>query len=281
MSATGASGSRRTIWWDLNALTPERISSYGLNVLNAGDQAVLRARLDSAAARARGFDKLPYASFPASLTVAQSRGLHPHFGNIPLRLAPLGKTWYDSLQMRVTRRYSHGLTLTGAFTWSKTLTMGAEDFDGGGVFNDVSNRRNQKALSSGDLPYSFVTSFSYRLPRLGQNRVVRSALGDWTISGVLQYTSGALIQVPGAQSNLSQYLFRNTLSNRVSGQPLFLVDPNGPIDPNKEFVLNRPRGCIRRREWGLLGPLLQRLPARRPPRVMELGRHCLWRSGKG
>ena len=55
----------------------------------------------------------------------------------------------------------------------------------------------------------------------------------------MRYSSGLPIQAPGAQNNLSTYLFRSTFSNRVPGQALFLKDLNCHcIDPNKELVLN-------------------------------------------
>jgi hypothetical protein len=130
------------------------------------------------------------------------------------------------------------LVLTGAFTWSKSLDLGAESSTGGGIINDVYNRNNQKALSVSDLPYVLVTTFTYRVPGVGPNRLVRQVTGDWTLSGLLTYESGSLIQVPAAQNNLSSLLFQSTLSNRVPGQPLYLTNINGPIDPNKQFVLN-------------------------------------------
>ena len=57
---------------NLNALSEDRLKSFGLDLHNATDQALLRARLDSAAALARGFSKLPYASYSPANTVAQS-----------------------------------------------------------------------------------------------------------------------------------------------------------------------------------------------------------------
>ena len=55
----------------------------------------------------------------------------------------------------------------------------------------------------------------------------------------VRYASGALIGSPGTQGNLSSLLFQSTRMNRVTGESLFLKDPNCRcIDPNSEFVLN-------------------------------------------
>jgi hypothetical protein len=50
-------------------------------------RALLRSPVNSATAAARGFDKLPYTGFPATLTVAQSPRPYPQFGDIPVHYA--------------------------------------------------------------------------------------------------------------------------------------------------------------------------------------------------
>ncbi len=37
----------------------------------------------------------------------------------------MGKTWYDSMQVKVTKRYSHGLQAHGNFTWAKGDVIGS------------------------------------------------------------------------------------------------------------------------------------------------------------
>jgi hypothetical protein len=171
-------------FWDLNALTPDRIASFGLNINNAADRTVLTSTVASAAAAARGI-KLPYAGFPTGQTVAQSLRPYPQFGNLVEMWAPLGDTWYDALQMKGTKRTSFGLSITAAYTRSKTLNVQAENYNGGGVINDQFNRPNLKALASQDLPNVFVISYTYVLPKIGQNKFVRGVVGGWTLSGVM------------------------------------------------------------------------------------------------
>ena len=36
---------------------------------------------------------------------------------------PLGKNWYDALQTRFTKRFSHGFTANANYTWSKTMAL--------------------------------------------------------------------------------------------------------------------------------------------------------------
>jgi hypothetical protein len=150
----------------------------------------------------------------------------------------LGKSWYDSLQTKVTKRSSHGLVGTAAFTWQNELATAGQA--GGASFaNDVYNYPVQKGLSGSSVPLAFVTSLSYTTPKVGSSRWMRAAIRDWSIGGIFRYQSGLPIQSPTANNGLSSLTFQSTFANRVPGQPLFLQDLNCHcFDPNKTFVLN-------------------------------------------
>ncbi|MCI0364408.1 MAG: hypothetical protein L0219_11025, partial [Phycisphaerales bacterium] len=215
-----------------NAITSERLRGFGLDISNAADQTLLRSRLDSAVAASRGFNRLPYAGYSPANTVAQSLRPFPQFGNLAVVGAPLGNTWYDSLQVKVTKRLSYGLDLLGTFTWQKELTTIVP-------VNDVFNRRNQKGISDQSEPYILVVAFNYRVPSVGPNKWLRAAIGGWTVGGILRYASGLPIPVPSSQNQLNGLLFQGTRMNRVQGEPLYQFDLNCHcFDPNKDFVLN-------------------------------------------
>jgi hypothetical protein len=231
----------RGAWWlsstldNYNALTPNMLAADGIDINNAADRAILRAQIGSTAA-GRFQNKLPYAGFPTTSTVAQSLRPYPQFssGLTPL-WAPQGRTWYDSLQLKVTKRYSHGLDVLYAFTWSKQLQMGTE----GGVINGIQNRDNNKTISGFGQPLVSVISVNYRLPAWGENKFLRYAVRDWAIGSTLSYASGLPILSPASTNNLSTLLYQSTFDIRVPGQPLFLKDLNCHcIDPTKDLVLN-------------------------------------------
>jgi hypothetical protein len=62
-------------------------------------------------------------------------------------------------------------------------------------------------------------------PVLSINKIVRAATGNWTFGGLLRYTSGMPIGVPGSTASLNSLIFQSTRMNRVPGQPLFLIRP--------------------------------------------------------
>src|ERR1051326_9184737 len=154
----------------------------------------------------------------------------------------MGKTWYDSLQTKLTKRLSHGLDLSYSFTWSKELQLGSESDAGGGLINDVFNRDTNKQLSSFSRPFWNILALNYTVPAWHVNPLVKYAVSDWTLGTTLQYGSGQPIPVPttaGNLTNLSQSLGRGTRAERIQGVPLFLTDLNCHcFDPAQTQVLN-------------------------------------------
>jgi hypothetical protein len=264
----------RGVWWSApllqdqayNALTLDDVKRAGLDMTNAGDRALLNTPISSPAVLAR-FPQLAnpnivYPGFPASQPLKQVLRPHPQWGaGIPPFLGPpLGDTWYDSLQAKLTQRFSHGVSVQAAYTFSKELTNGANSdtsylTPNPPLINDVFNRAQAKQLSSFSHPNALTVSFTYLTPKLpsdtGALKFVSAIVHDWTLGGSLRYQSGDLIRVPGSPNGLLTQLGRgsennpalwgggNTFYNLVPGQPLLLKDPNcSCIDPTKDLVLN-------------------------------------------
>jgi hypothetical protein len=279
----------RGVWWrasslvDYNALQPSILASaYGLDWSNAADRTILSSAVNSAnAARFRA--RIPYAGFNQAQTVAQSLRPFPQFTTLAVTGAPLGSTWYDSLQMKATKRLSHGLDFTWVYTYSKELILGADNDLGGGVINDVFNRAQNKQLSSFSRPHIMVLAANYTLPKWGPGRIVQSAVRDWQIGAVLQYSSGLPIQTPTSPTNNNgATLLRSTFATRVTGQPLYLQDINcGCYDPARSIVLNEaawtntPSGS-----WSPSAAFYNDFRyMRRPQELMSIGR--IFRMGEG
>ena len=242
----------RGVWWnapgliDENAITTQILAAHGLNVNTPADQTLLKSPLNSSLAAQRGFNTPPYAGFPLTATVAQSLRPFPQFNSITSIFSPLGKTWYDSLQVKGTKRYSHGLSFTTLFSWQKQLANSPASNvvmpgTGGQPVNDVFDRGMNKTLSPYDQPLLLTISASYTTPGVRFNKVLSWVARDWTLNTLLGYSSGLPILSPLANNNLNQLLLRNssTFANRVPGVPLFTQDLNCHcFDPTHTFVLN-------------------------------------------
>jgi hypothetical protein len=252
-----------------NTLQLTDLARFGLDPTKASDLALLTTPLGSAQTQqfnptlvARGLARLPYAGFPLTQNLAAALVARPQWGSTipPFLGPPLGKTWYDSLQVKVTKRYSHGLDMQGSFTYSKEEAFGANSDTGYlGVpattrINDVFNYDQNKQLSPLSQPFRGVISGTYTTPRTQGDsvgmKVVSQVLRDWTLGVVLQYQSGALIQIPTSNNALYAQLNRGTglfggngtyfnFAPGMSSSNAFLQDPNCHcFDPTKQLVLN-------------------------------------------
>ena len=256
-----------------NALTPQGLlatrafgATQGINTNNPSDLTLLTDPISSPAVIAR-FPALAnpnsvYPGFPAYQTLGQALRPQPQWNGVPPFLGPpMGDTWYDSLQVKVTKRYSHGLSAQGSYTFQKELTNGASSntaylTPNPPYINDVFNLPLTKQLSGFDRPQVLVFTFNYTTPKTqfggssGAAKFMRYAMQDWTVGGVMRYQSGNLIATPPSANNFLSELQRgaannpalwgggNTFENVVPGQPFFLVNPNSHFDPTNTLVLN-------------------------------------------
>jgi hypothetical protein len=215
-------------------ISQETYKALGIDLTNATDRTLLTSTITSSVAVARGFTK-PYANYPSSGTVVQSLKPYPQYSSIGATWAPLGNTWYDALQVKATKRLSHGLDATLAYAFSKTLNS----YGGSG---DLAKRWTFKSVDSGNRPHLLTISINYATPGYGfakNNRYAKALLAGWTIGSVLQYQSGPLLSAPGSTNSLGTYLPGiSTRQFRVPDVPLYLKDINGPLDPTQEIVLN-------------------------------------------
>jgi hypothetical protein len=124
---------------------------------------------------------------------AQGRPYFQKFGknsDASLRYAGYSNN-YNSLQMKVDRRFSGGFLMTTAYTWGKALGYSSES---GGLWHYIDQRRSYARLDF-DREHTFVQSYVYELP-FGPNRkwlqsgVGRWVLGDWQVNGVMTLMTG-------------------------------------------------------------------------------------------
>ncbi len=259
----------RGVWWmsngaltDPNRVTPQILADHNLSLSDEDHRALLRSPLSSVSpADAAAYNLYaPYTGFVGS--VSQSLRPYPHFGGIFVLWAPLGNTWYDALQVKLTKRYSHGIDFTAAYSWQKELTVGAETFDPAFApaqpsINDLNDLRSNKVISGLSIPHRLVIGLNYTTPRLDIGKWASWLFRDWTLGAYLTYSSGAPIHVPDANNGIETllslcapqsvfggcnrspwYKAPASHANRVPGEPLFTQDLNSSFDPFRTFVFN-------------------------------------------
>src|ERR1700733_14326731 len=246
----------RGVWWqapsleDVNGITPAILAAHGMHLSNPAIPKLLSTPLRSVSAATLAQYNLscPYSGFSTANTVAQAIRPFPQFGFIPVSGDPLGKTWYDSLQTKLTVRPTHGLVLTSTFSWQKSLDIGVDGnpntFVAAATNPSVNNATQaplqSKSISEFDQPLLFVVAGSYTLPKVEQLKAASYVFRDWQIGTLLSYSSGLPIPVPASSSSISNQLFSGALDNRVPGVPLYLVPSLNChcFDPSTTPVLN-------------------------------------------
>ncbi len=172
----------------------------------------------------------PYAGFPGT-TLTSALYPYPQFGNLNPSNSPTGDSLYNSLQVKLTKRLSHGLQAGGAYTWAKGLTRPTpQDF-----FNPNGSRWTLQQIP----PQTLTFNLTYTVPRFSfipkyANVVAR----DWQVSWSANYQSGAFLTPPVSNVNAE---FLPSEDVRVAGQPLYLVSNINNIhsyNPETQQVLN-------------------------------------------
>src|SRR5581483_3275631 len=127
----------------------------------------------------------------------KSRSPWPFFGWIVFR-DPAGNGSYNAFTAKVEKRYSRGLSLIGAYTWSHAIDNVAEALTtaGGQELQDNYDLRRNRGNSSFDLRHVFVLSSVYELPFANGRRWLNIkgpldwVLGGWQVSGILNLRTG-------------------------------------------------------------------------------------------
>ncbi|MFN0088616.1 MAG: carboxypeptidase-like regulatory domain-containing protein [Blastocatellia bacterium] len=96
---------------------------------------------------------------------------------------------YHSLQAQFNKRFSHGIQLTTAYTWSHAIDEGSDLFDLAGTLALPQNsfdRRAERGSANFDVRHRFVYSAIWDLPVFKGNK----ALGGWQLASIGSFQTG-------------------------------------------------------------------------------------------
>ena len=143
----------------------------------------------------------------------------PQYGGITNSGDYAGVSNYNSLQMKLEKRFAAGGTLLGAYTFSKLMTNAEYltswlDSTTTGGFQDFNNLQGEYALSSFDSRQRLVASYVYELP-IGKGRMFLSNLSGisntlaagWGVNGVTTFQAGYPLALTATPGNIGTYAF--------------------------------------------------------------------------
>ena len=159
----------------------------------------------------------------ATVTASQLLRPFPQYGNISNNGHYAGVSNYNSLQLKLEKRFAAGGTLLGSYTFSKLLTNAEYltswlDSTTTAGYQDYNNLYGgEYSLSSFDSRQRLVASYVYELP-VGKGRMFLSNLSGvantlaagWGVNGVTTFQQGYPLGLTTSPNNIGTYAYGGT-----------------------------------------------------------------------
>lgn len=213
-----------------------------------------------------GIDLNPSLYDNGSALPPDQRRLFPGYTDI-FESTQTSNSSYNSLQLALEKRFTHGVTLQANYTWSRSI----DDLQYQGALADFGSDiptvlpwyfPDFHSLDTGPSDFNhnqrFVLSYVWNLPGLhSASRPLRVLLGNWQVSGILTAQSGDALTVLAGQDQ------SGTASDQDHGQLVGAPYGSGAcsgggsclnwLNPNS-FQLPAPGAFGNTRKGGFIGP---------------------------
>lgn len=168
----------------------------------------------------RQFNPAVYAP-GATVGNENSRRLYPGLGAVEYADS-YEYAIFNSLQLNVTRRVSHGLTLLSNIVWSKVIDNTSSATEGQSGPPNPFNLNSARGPADFDQSIRFNASANYLLPKFNVNRFAGAIVNGWQANAIISLQTGSpFTVVSGTDRSLSG--IGNDYADVVPG-----VNPNQP-----------------------------------------------------
>lgn len=174
---------------------------------------------------------LPYTGFPATNSLNSALYPFPQYGGITDSNSPTGASKYDSLQLTMTKRFSHGLQAGGTYTWAGGYVRPyLQNF-----FNPTSSQWEIQQIPIQNLNFNAI----YTVPQAGfiPTKGLKYLAKDWQVGWFANYQSGQFLTPP-----VSPTLNFLPSEDIRTGQPLYTsgvnINDHSTFSPYTTQVLN-------------------------------------------
>lgn len=132
----------------------------------------------------------------ASKYAQQNRPFLPQYYAGITRIAAIGYSNYNSLQVTARKRLSAGYTMQFAYTYSKSLDAGSvPDADGGTEQDPLNPIKPEYARSDFNQKHLLRLNGVWDLPKFQNLGFMQHVVGRWELSGIMSYSSGTPFSV--------------------------------------------------------------------------------------
>jgi len=184
VSYVGSRSQELAVSQNLDAVTLAQLQQYGANASPN--------LTDSQANPFAGL--LPSTNLNTATTTRQQLLLpYPQFTGLTETNLPVGKSWYNSLQVRFDKRFSHGLNLLVSYTHERWL-------DAASYLNaqEPITQTPDRTLDGTDTPHRIVISGNWAIPLFaGTHGAAAVFLKGWQANGIFLRQAGFPLAAPG------------------------------------------------------------------------------------
>jgi hypothetical protein len=185
---------------------------------------------------------------------------YPQFTGVSTLPRPVANSIYHAFQLRVEKRFSHGVQFLGTYSRSKSIddaSVGLASWMGGSSsLQNPNNRSLERSVSQFDMPNVLSLSYVYELPfgrggYLGGNwhPVLDAILGGWKTTGMFRFSTGqplalyltggtSLPTYGGQRPNLTGALVKTSGAN---WRDQYFANPEVATKPTAFALGNAPR----------------------------------------
>ena len=192
VSYVGSRSQQLTVSQNLDAVTMAQLLQYGANASpNLTDTCSATSALCPYANPLQGL--LPTGPNAASTTRQQLLLPYPQFTGVTENNLPMGKSWYNSLQVRFDKRLTRGLNVLVSYTHAKWLNA-----TGWLNAQEPITQTPDRTLNGTDTPDRIVISGNWQLPIFTNTRGVLAVfVKGWQLNGVFMREAGFPLGAPG------------------------------------------------------------------------------------
>ncbi len=161
--------------------------------------------------RAENVNRLPGIRLAAGSTAVDQFGrtltglgrstLNPNYGTLRV-WENVSRSWYHSLQAKLSRQMSHGLMFNASYAWSHSIDTGSTWHSGAttangaaageGFSGDVTLPNLDRGNSVFDIRHRLTFNYVYELPwHKNQQGLIGHIVGGWQYNGIWTFQSGA------------------------------------------------------------------------------------------
>jgi hypothetical protein len=209
-STNTGTGNARGYW--VNQLNPIYLVGLGGQTDTTGKLPLLSAPA-TAANVAKAQSVMPGISIPAyfqaaaavktSATIAQGLVAFPQYSSVADTWGNVSNFAYNSLQVTIQQRLSHGLTFNFNYTWSRNIGDDGPFRTGfalpsgsvSGSSNSFKMDRIDRGLTTVNIPHAIHAYGVWNIPSARGNAWMRQLTGGWSLNTVIVYNLGTPVQV--------------------------------------------------------------------------------------